>query len=90
MNKIIIKAAEISNGDEFHKLIATALKLPYYYGNNLDALHDCLTDTTEKTVIEIDDLPLFKANLGKYGDRILRVIKDSARENECIVFDEKI
>ena len=89
MNKVIVKAADISSGDEFHKFIANALKLPDYYGGNLDALHDCLTDITEKTAIEIDDLPLFKANLGKYADRILRVIKDSARENECIVFEEK-
>lgn len=88
MNKVTIKAETVNSGDDFHTFIAEALNFPEYYGRNLDALHDCLTDIAEETVINIDNTIIFKANLGKYADRILRVFKDSARENEHLEFEE--
>ena len=36
---------------EFHELVASALAFPDYYGRNLDALWDCLTDLVEPTVL---------------------------------------
>ena len=40
---------------EFHNRISDALSFPEYYGNNLDALYDCLTDMDRPT-IEIHNL----------------------------------
>lgn len=56
-----------------HEQLAQALSFPCWYGNNLDALHDCLTATTETvqiTLLEPELLP------GLY-----RVLKDCANEN---------
>lgn len=36
---------------ELHARIAAALNFPDWYGHNLDALMDCLTDLDETTVI---------------------------------------
>ncbi len=45
---------------EIHEVLERALDFPKYYGGNLDALNDCLTDMlSEKSFIEIkgfDDL----------------------------------
>ena len=35
----------------FHELLCQTLDFPLWYGHNLDALYDCLTDRTEKTML---------------------------------------
>ena len=59
---------------EFHGLIASALAFPDYYGRNLDALWDCLTDLAEPTVLLWDGWgPLAHADR-KGFDRLLAVM----------------
>ncbi len=36
---------------EIHEYIAEKMAFPDYYGHNLDALYDCLTDITEPTAV---------------------------------------
>ncbi len=38
---------------EIHEYIAGKMSFPAYYGHNLDALYDCLTDITEPTAVGI-------------------------------------
>ncbi len=40
--EIIIKGGLIKNIDDFHKTIKRQLNFPDYYGENLDALWDCV------------------------------------------------
>jgi ribonuclease inhibitor len=55
------------------------LEFPEYYGKNLDALHDCLTDleNVEITITSPDEN-------GAIFQRILRVFKAADRENETL------
>ena len=60
--------------DELHTQLAQALSFPAWYGNNLDALHDCLTDIILPTTIRVqaaDQQPM-----------LLQILLDSAAENE--------
>ena len=62
-----------SGMDELHTQLAESLDFPCWYGRNLDALHDCLTDLTEDltiTLIEPFRLP-----------GLLHVLEDCAEEN---------
>lgn len=43
MNTVIIDSSEFNNLEQFHHLLKKKLQLPSYYGENLDALWDCLT-----------------------------------------------
>lgn len=67
-----------------HDYIALMLGFPTYYGKNLDALHDCLTEISEPTNIAL-------ANLNttfEYHNMIKEVFEDSANENPNITLVE--
>ena len=64
-----------------HKAFAEALSFPDHYGNNLDALHDCLTGLSEETVLVLLFWEPAEAALGRYGAALKRVLEDSASEN---------
>ena len=49
MLHIILNGAQLSTREKMHAYLAKMLHLPAYYGNNLDALHDCLTEIGEET-----------------------------------------
>lgn len=45
----IIDCAAIGSKEDFHRILAQTLRFPAWYGNNLDALYDCLGDISVKT-----------------------------------------
>jgi ribonuclease inhibitor len=45
----IIDCAAIHSKEELHRILAETLRFPAHYGNNLDALYDCLTSRSEET-----------------------------------------
>lgn len=47
--EIFIDCANIDSRADFHREIAKELSFPKWYGNNLDALYDCLTDICTET-----------------------------------------
>lgn len=66
---------------EAHRIMKEKLDHPDYIGNNLDALHDVLT-TVGPTKLTVRKVEEGKALLGDYIDTLLRVLQDSAEENE--------
>ena len=57
------------------------LRFPDWYGGNLDALFDCLTDLREDTVICLENPDGLERRLGAFGGRALRVLREAAEEN---------
>lgn len=49
MKEIILDCAQIADEIQLHQALFNALSLPEWYGHNLDALFDCLTELEEKT-----------------------------------------
>ena len=70
-----------------HDTLKKAFALPEYYGRNLDALHDCLTEPCEETVITLinADDPAVDA----YGKTVIRVLCDCSRENDALTLKYK-
>lgn len=66
---------------ELHKAFAQALSFPDHYGNNLDALHDCLTAISEETRITLTCWAAAEDGLGRYAQALKRVLEDSEKEN---------
>ena len=63
-----------------HRLISQALSFPDYYGANLDALYDCLTELG-KTEINLFSCAMIRRNLNAYGEKMLTVFQDAAEAN---------
>lgn len=81
MTKVVLNGREIASEQQLHQLLSKALNFPAWYGGNLDALFDCLTDVTddaEISVIGYDDLT---DKLGECALLILTVLRDAAAEN---------
>ena len=81
------------NGDKMldkattHAYLKRKLALPTHYGENLDALWDCLsTDLSLKRII-IYKPDTIIANLGAYGESILELFVEVSEENEFIVLE---
>ena len=63
-----------------HEILKKELCLPAYYGKNLDALYDCLTEMG-KTEIDLFSCAMIRRSLSAYGDKLLQVFEDAARAN---------
>ncbi len=64
-----------------HAYLKRKLKLPDWYGNNLDALCDCLSEFGEPTIILIRHTDALKEQLGVYGDKLLSAFAAMTGEN---------
>ena len=55
-----------------------------WYGRNLDALYDCLTDVWEEIIVALRDRAALEEHLGGYGRRFMRLLEEVSRENPHI------
>ncbi len=84
MRKINLDLNKMTSLPALHNYLHQALELPEYYGMNLDALHDCLTEIGEPTEITVPQKVEDEAYLGWYGKQLLAVLQDAAEENEAL------
>ena len=77
--KMLINGAAMTTRGDAHAELARALKLPGYYGANLDALWDCAS-TMEADAAMVCPGAMLNA-LGSYGCRLLKTLFDAAEEN---------
>ncbi len=84
---VIIDCARLGQREEAHRYLTEALELPDYYGNNLDGLFDCLTETDGLTLVLRGAEELRRA--GGYGARILDTMADAAREDPGLLIREE-
>ena len=73
--------SDIKDKDALHGRLQGALMLPDYYGRNLDALYDCLTDTGEDTELVIRGYDDLLGSLGGYAISFRSVVEKAASEN---------
>ena len=79
MEERIIDCAKIRTPEDLHEVLRTALAFPEWYGNNLDALYDCLTEISGK--VRLLDWEIAENNLGPYGKKVKKVIAAAAVQN---------
>lgn len=84
MKYMILDGNMIQSREHLHEILARELELPDWYGRNLDALYDCLTDRFTDTVISVVNLEQLDSELQQYCARLIRVLRDSAAENPHI------
>lgn len=84
---LIIDGASVKGMEQIHGRFSAAFDFPDYYGENLDALHDCLTDIAGyNAVIRITNNSALERSIGgKCADALRRVLNDCAEENPHII-----
>ncbi|MBQ9956212.1 MAG: barstar family protein [Ruminococcus sp.] len=87
MKELIINGKEIESKETLHRVFSEGLSFPEWYGNNLDALNDCLTDINEETTVIIEEFGALRDNLGSYADKLKKVLRCVSSENEKITVD---
>lgn len=65
-----LDGTEMKTVAEAHGYLAKALGFPEYYGKNLDALYDCLTDMAKAEI--------FLTSSEQVDPKVMRVIKDAS------------
>lgn len=80
MKDCVIQGDLIFDWETLYDQFAEDLELPEWFGRNLDALHDCLTDLTDSqiTIYHWQDL---SSRLGKKTDALRQVLTDAGLEN---------
>lgn len=76
MKRVELIASQLTDKEVLHDVLAEELQLPEWYGRNLDALHDCLTELTDVELVLVgwpDE---------GYLARVRRVIVDAVFEND--------
>lgn len=76
---ITIDCSAIDSRESLHRVFAEALSFPEWYGKNLDALHDCLTEISG--TIRLENWDIAEAKLGRYGLTAKTAIAKAAFEN---------
>lgn len=51
--RFVLDVSACETAEDLHRALAEGLRFPAWYGGNLDALHDCLTDLNEPTELVV-------------------------------------
>ena len=83
----ILDCEMMTDRESAHEYIAGVLDFPGYYGKNLDALFDCLTEMGECSIVftNLDALEM----LGDYSGAMLAVFEEAEEINDdlTLVYD---
>lgn len=84
MREFHLDGAAITDGEMLHAKLAEGLDFPSWYGGNLDALYDCLTDMDDEIRLSVSNASQLEDALGRYALRFFQVLEDAAAENVCL------
>lgn len=88
MKRIILDLTHIETVKALHIYMQYKLDLPDYYGRNLDALYDCLTEIAEDTQIILCTRGM-TSGISAYLPRLMHVLRDAEQENAHVTIVEK-
>ena len=84
--KVVINCKNLLDREQAHEYLAQMLDFPEYYGKNLDALFDCLTELSDCTIVLVGQESLSPSS---YGARVQKVLKAAAQANSGLKLEEQ-
>ena len=81
MKTITIDCTPIETPAVLHQLLAEQLHFPDYYGHNLDALYDCLTELEENIQLTLVNYQALEYRLGDFSGKLLYVFHYAMQDN---------
>lgn len=81
MKKVILNFRGQDSREEIQEYIAKQMDFPIYYGRNLDALYDCLTDIMEPMAIGCYFSERQQPELEEYMEKLKETFTDAEEDN---------
>ncbi len=81
MNIVVLDGRKMTDRETAHLYLQKKLNLPEYYGKNLDALYDCLTETGKPVQIIVSYVAEMQDNLRRYADAVLNTLEAAGEKN---------
>ncbi len=78
MTIFILDGTKMRSKEAAYEHIAKICLFPSYFGNNLDALSDCLSELSTDAVIILMNRDSLLEALGDYGFRMLEVFRENS------------
>ena len=85
--QLVLDGMEIYTKEELHASISEQLRLPDWYGANLDALYDVLTERVHPVEIQIKRADWLQKKLGQYYDAFMETLTDAVRQSSYLTLD---
>ena len=82
--RIELDCRQMTDKQAAHAYLKQTLSLPDYYGNNLDALYDVLTEWAEPAELVLTHWRLLGSQLGDYGVSLLETLREASEENPSL------
>lgn len=76
---VILDCEKLLQKEQAHIYLAEILGFPDYYGKNLDALFDCLTEMGECNILLKGEGAVHKTD--SYGAKVLKVLEEASQAN---------
>ena len=89
MKYVFLDGDKIGSPAELHRTFASDLALPDYFGRNMDALHDCLTDIFAPVTVIAVHAPALWEHLGRSANAFRRLMADLTKEKPDFRFLEE-
>ncbi|MDD4139750.1 MAG: barstar family protein [Eubacteriales bacterium] len=86
MRKVKLNGKKMDTREHAHRHLQKQLRLPAYYGANLDALWDLLSTCGEAIQVTLVNRGDMISALGDYGEKLIQVFKDAERGNDRLRF----
>lgn len=88
---IVLDGALMTERAAAHEYLAKRLNFPEYYGKNLDALYDLLTENSSPLCLVLYRTDIMLDALGDYAVSLIDVLKEAAANNACLeVYEDGI
>lgn len=86
----VIDLTDVNTIEGFYEALADGMELPEYFGNNLDALYDVLTEIGEEIDIVFKNGEGFMDANEEYANNLNQMLDDATIQNEnlSITFEE--
>lgn len=85
--EVVLKGALFKTQKDFHAAVKKQLRFPDYYGNNLDALWDCLTSDVDTPLTLVwQDFSMSHKQLGPFAYKARQVFEQAQAEVPGFVF----
>lgn len=82
MKTVTMDCENMKTPGEVHDALASLLEFPDYYGKNLDALFDCLTEVDQDVELVLLNWHKLEYALKDYSGKLLYVFHCACKEND--------